>query len=76
MFASQCPYFLERCLFMILRAAALLHSDSSSRSGSSHYEPADVELLWDSLKMLRSLPADFTYHVSDQIAVALFDIIR
>jgi hypothetical protein len=78
--SDNCPYLLERCVVAIVRAAIHMLPVSESLSGGQanpdSLETIGFPLVWDSLRMLKGLPSDVLYQVSDRLGAGLLTLLR
>lgn len=77
---ENCPYLLERCVVAIVRAAIhMLPVSESLAAGQPSSDSIAVigfPLVWDSLRLLKGLPADILYQVSDRLGAGLLTLLR
>jgi hypothetical protein len=95
--AVRCPYFLERCISVIVRCSLLLveargpvqgagssygyaHTTLTSSSllaaSAMHVNAADVDLVWQALRLIRGVPSDVVANISDRLGFGVLELLR
>lgn len=95
--AVRCPYFLERCISVIVRASVLLvdartgPSNSTVSSGYTHValtssslqaasalnvNAADVDQVWQALRLIRGVPSEVVANISDRLGEGVLELLK
>lgn len=95
--AVRCPYFLERCISVIVRASVLLvdarvapncnpaasgythvalTSSSLQAASALHVNAADVDKVWQALRLIRGVPSEVVANISDRLGEGVLELLR
>lgn len=97
--AVRCPYFLERCISVIVRASVLLVDSRTVPGGTStavsssythvaltssslqaasamHVNSADVDQVWQALRLIRGVPSEVVANISDRLGEGVLELLR
>ncbi len=70
------PYFLERCVAVILRSAVLLVHSQGAPSDSRTFPVAASESVWLSLRLMRGLAGEVVSNLSGRIGLGVLTLVR
>jgi len=78
---DNCPYLLERCVVAIVRAAIHMLPVSETLSLSkissvSNRSDSGFPVVWDSLRILKGMPPEILYHLSDRVGAGMLTLLR
>ena len=72
----RCPYFLERCTVIIIKATIQNIQHSRAVLQKLDISPIGFDSIWISLKLMRAMPSEVVCNISDQLGAGICYLIK